>query len=60
MLRYNDFCYKAVGVTGFEPATAWSQTRSATGLRYAPNANAKLANNFQSTKQFILARWVSR
>lgn len=25
-----------VGVTGLEPATAWSQTRSATGLRYAP------------------------
>ena len=27
------FC---VGVTGFEPATTWSQTRCATGLRYAP------------------------
>ena len=26
----------AVGVTGFEPATTWSQTRCATGLRYAP------------------------
>ena len=26
-----------VGATGFEPATAWSQTRSATGLRYTPN-----------------------
>ena len=26
----------AVGVTGFEPATTWSQTRSATGLRYTP------------------------
>ena len=25
-----------VGATGFEPATAWSQTRSATGLRYTP------------------------
>ena len=25
-----------VGVTGFEPATAWSQTRCATGLRYTP------------------------
>ena len=25
-----------VGVTGFEPATTWSQTRCATGLRYAP------------------------
>ena len=28
----------AVGVTGFEPATTWSQTRCATGLRYAPFA----------------------
>ena len=26
----------SVGATGFEPATAWSQTRSATGLRYTP------------------------
>lgn len=26
----------AVGVTGFEPATTWSQTRRATGLRYTP------------------------
>ena len=25
-----------VGATGFEPATTWSQTRRATGLRYAP------------------------
>ena len=25
-----------VGATGFEPATAWSQTRCATELRYAP------------------------
>ena len=28
-----------VGVTGFEPATTWSQTRCATGLRYAPKAS---------------------
>ena len=26
-----------VGATGFEPAAAWSQTMSATGLRYTPN-----------------------
>ena len=32
----------AVGVTGFEPATTWSQTRCATGLRYAPFCGAKL------------------
>src|SRR5574344_723540 len=25
-----------VGATGFEPAATWSQTRSATGLRYTP------------------------
>ena len=28
--------YMFVGVTGFEPATLWSQTRYATGLRYTP------------------------
>src|SRR5580692_2128645 len=27
---------KLVGKTGFEPATPWSQTRCATGLRYFP------------------------
>ncbi len=32
------FC-NTVGVTGFEPATTWSQTRCATGLRYAPKGN---------------------
>ena len=25
-----------VGAVGFEPTTFWSQTRRATGLRYAP------------------------
>ncbi len=29
--------FKCVGKTGFEPATPWSQTRCATGLRYFPN-----------------------
>ena len=28
---------RLVGKTGFEPATPWSQTRCATGLRYFPN-----------------------
>lgn len=28
--------HNGVGATGFEPATTWSQTRSATGLRYTP------------------------
>ncbi len=27
----------SVGKTGFEPATPWSQTRCATGLRYFPS-----------------------
>ena len=48
---------RGVGVTGFEPATTWSQTRCATGLRYAPNATAKLAIFFDIatilTKFFI-------
>ncbi len=29
--------FSFVGVAGFEPATPWSQTRCATGLRYTPN-----------------------
>ena len=29
----------AVGKTGFEPATPWSQTRCATGLRYFPSGS---------------------
>ena len=36
------FNTKKVGVTGFEPATTWSQTRRATGLRYTPITAAKL------------------
>ncbi len=32
-----DLSYQ-VGETGFEPATPWSQTRCATGLRYSPGA----------------------
>ena len=36
MLIFNGL--NLVGVTGFEPATTWSQTRCATGLRYAPIA----------------------
>jgi hypothetical protein len=34
-----------VGKTGFEPATPWSQTRCATGLRYFPNRGIWLAAN---------------
>ena len=43
------FC-NTVGVTGFEPATTWSQTRCATGLRYAPKGLAKLASFAESLK----------
>ena len=39
-----------VGATGFEPATTWSQTRCATGLRYAPNTATKLVNFLVLTK----------
>src|SRR5438132_1236492 len=31
---------KMVGVTGFEPATSWSQTRRSTKLSYTPLAEA--------------------
>jgi hypothetical protein len=31
--------FLSVGKTGFEPATPWSQTRCATGLRYFPNGS---------------------
>ena len=37
-LIFKHLTFKVVGVTGFEPATPWSQTRCATGLRYTPNA----------------------
>lgn len=35
-----------VGVTGFEPATSWSQTRRTTKLCYTPNraALSRVAN----------------
>jgi hypothetical protein len=36
------FAVLYVGKTGFEPATPWSQTRCATGLRYFPNFSSGL------------------
>ena len=42
-------------MTGFEPATTWSQTRCATGLRYAPNGFAKLIKILKETKFFLRA-----
>ena len=42
------FFFRYVGVTGFEPATTWSQTRCATGLRYAPIADRDIPLALQS------------
>ena len=39
-----------VGVTGIEPATTWSQTRCATGLRYAPKLSTKIINISENDK----------
>jgi hypothetical protein len=36
LLKFRTCYFAFVGMTGFEPATTWSQTRSATGLRYIP------------------------
>ena len=45
-------------MTGFEPATTWSQTRCATGLRYAPNIQRKVTNFF-CINQIIFSPCVS-
>ena len=37
-----------VGKTGFEPATPWSQTRCATGLRYFPIRYSLLGENLKT------------
>ena len=37
----NVYNQREVGATGFEPATTWSQTRRATGLRYTPFSNCE-------------------
>ncbi len=42
-----------VGKTGFEPATPWSQTRCATGLRYFPNGVAKLGLSCRAANKMI-------
>ena len=44
-----------VGVTGFEPATTWSQTRCATGLRYAPKA-VSCISECKDTKFFLICK----
>ena len=53
--------FRSVGETGFEPATPWSQTRCATGLRYFPNfifrirfpfGNPAVRAGFEPAEQF--------
>ncbi len=50
-----------VGKTGFEPATPWSQTRCATGLRYFPNYSyqVRYSRNCGTTSRTILTRCVT-
>ncbi len=45
------FCPLFVGETGFEPATPWSQTRCATGLRYSPNLIDIAVNFFLAVRE---------
>src|SRR2546427_1218705 len=42
----------SVGAGGFEPPTFWSQTRRATGLRYAPMPHNLVNAVFWCTRQF--------
>lgn len=42
---------RQVGETGFEPATPWSQTRCATGLRYSPNLIDIAVNFFLAVRE---------
>lgn len=44
----------SVGATGFEPATTWSQTRRATGLRYTPfDVNLHMSEPQQKSSSLI-------
>ncbi len=40
-----------VGKTGFEPATPWSQTRCATGLRYFPEQKTAVNQRLSGTQR---------
>ncbi len=42
-----------VGATGFEPATTWSQTRCATGLRYTPRLRLQMYNFISISLVFL-------
>ena len=39
--RYCGYFHEMVGKTGFEPATAWSQTKCSTKLNYFPEWRAQ-------------------
>src|SRR5262245_4980670 len=38
-----------IGAAGFEPATSWSQTRRATGLRHAPKCSTTSKQDVEAT-----------
>ena len=46
-------CGLSVGATGFEPATTWSQTRCATGLRYTPGGLFKQIQSFENFNHLL-------
>ena len=47
-----------IGVTGFEPATSWSQTRRSTKLSYTPDARRHLARSMGTRMRKSLSRLV--
>ena len=49
-----------VGMTGFEPATLWSQTRCATGLRYIPIYFELVDSNWSGESEIRTRGTVSR
>ena len=44
--------FEIVGATGFEPAAAWSQTRSATGLRYTPLQFSEMPSSYLRVQRY--------
>ena len=46
----------SIGVTGFEPATSWSQTTRATELRHTPKSRIILSHFFTPAQEGI-AKW---
>ena len=43
----------SIGVTGFEPATSWSQTTRATELRHTPKSRIILSHFFTPAQEGI-------